>query len=782
MPKIPRIPHFATRAVLILLVIAHVPLHAQSAPGSGWSSFGVLPFRGYDPAIVKTPGRYVLYYTVIPPGDSQNSSNPQGRAFSTDLKTWTIDTGDICATSGDLCLFGPGSPVGTLARISEPIYLPDGRLRALANTGLVNGQVGFSMVSSDGVTWKQEPGYRFTPDPTSVFKVTQLGATSYAYLPDGTLRMYFVAHAVPGSTGTPAWYNNCFGGCGVTLSATSKDYGLTWVQDPGVRINPLVQGPVSVGSSFNNMNVTSVTTTENGKTVYRIYSPSLGDGIVSYVSEDSLNFTLEGRIPAPETDPRAMVLPDGRIWFCIDPDGVLETLVFGPQTFTVGSVRADVGRSPISGFSLPFQSASLNVTGTSAAPVGFSAVIGDSDVQQPFQPQYYSFSPAGGNTSLSTAVNYNGPSTYSDSQLTIHAQAGGAIAVGGIYCMTQALGKPGSSVFCQSAAPALPMNNLSFTLLAGSAPSSQVSNILLSGGNGYPFSLASSVPWATVTATGGIAPLPLTIMVDPSGLTPGAYTGTITITAEGVTELITIKAVVAGGPAIRGIADAASGGTSLASNGFASIYGQGFSGSSINWSPTSALPTSLGGAKVQVGGKDAFISYAGFGQINILLPPDLAPGLSVLTLTTPAGSATSTVNVLPANPQWFTYSVGSAIWIAGLIANTSTLIAPTGIFGAGCCRAAKTGDYIELFANGLGPTSPAAPAGVVLTAAYPIPDLSRVKVTIGGVDAPVLYAGLVGAGLYQLNVLVPTGIGSGDLPVIMTISGQVAKTATLNFQ
>ena len=778
----PRISRLITSAGLIFLISIHLPLHAQNAPGSGWSSFGVLPFVGYDPAIVKTPGGgYVLYYTVIPPGGSENGTNPEGRAFSKDLKTWTVDTSNICATSGDLCISGPGSPVGTLARFSEPIYLPDGQLRAVGNTGLVNGQVGFSMVSSDGVTWKQEPGYRFTPDQSSIFKVKQLGATSYAYLPDGTVRMYFNAQVVPGSAGTPSYYD-CFN-CGITLSALSRDYGLTWVQDPGVRINPLVHGPVSGCCFFNNLNVTAVTTTENGKTIYRIYSPSTGNGIVSYISEDSLNFTLEGRIPAPENDPRAMVLPDGRIWFLIDPNGILETLVFGPQAFTVNTVRAEVGRMPVSGFSAPFQSAVVSVIGTSTTPVSFSAVVGRGTIGQPFLPKYYSFSPPGGNPSLSTVMSYSGPSNYQpDSQVTIHAQSGDTIAVGAVYCMTESLGIPGASTFCQSTVPALPMNKLSFSLLAGSAPSSKVSNILMLGGVGYPFSVASSVPWATVTAPSAIAPAPLTITVNPSGLTPGTYTGTITITAESVTELITINAVVAGTPLISGVTDAASGGPSLTPNAFATIYGLGFSSGALGWSPTSALPTTLGGATVQIGGKDAFMSYASFGQLNILVPPDLAPGSSTVTVTTPAGSASATVNVLPANPQWFTYSVGSATWIAGLIANTSTLIAPQGVFGTGCCRAAKTGDYIQLYANGLGATSPAAPAGVVLTAAYPIPDLSQVKVTIGGVDAPVLYAGLVGAGLYQLNVLVPSGIRSGDLPVVMTIGGQATKTATLNFQ
>jgi hypothetical protein len=387
-----RFSKFVTSAGLILLVLAHLPLHAQSAPGKGWSSFGILPFHGIDPAFIKTPDGYVVYYFVYEPGTPESAKLKEGRAFSKDLKTWTIDTSDICATSGDLCTSGPGSAVGTMASFSGVIYLPDGRYRSVGSGSLLpNGQIGYSIVSSDGLTWKQEPGYRLMPDQSSIFKVTQLGSKSYVNLPDGTVRMYLTVQLVPGTSGTPSWYNNCFD-CGITLSALSKDYGLTWVQDPGVRINPLVHGPVAVGSQFNNTNVAAVTTTENGKTIYRIYSPSVGDGIVSLISEDSLNFTLEGRTLAPENDPRAMVLPDGRIWFCIDPGGILETLVFGPQTFTVDSIRADVGRLPVSGFSAPFQSATLTVTGASATPVSFSAVLGNRSYTDPFQPKYYSLS------------------------------------------------------------------------------------------------------------------------------------------------------------------------------------------------------------------------------------------------------------------------------------------------------------------------------------------------------------------------------------------------------
>lgn len=111
-------------------------------------------------------------------------------------------------------------------------------------------------------------------------------------------------------------------------------------------------------------------------------------------------------------------------------------------------------------------------------------------------------------------------------------------------------------------------------------------------------------------------------------------------------------------------------------------------------------------------------------------------------------------------------------------------VAPVGTFGPGASRSAKAGDYIALYANGLGATSPAAPAGAVLTTAYALDDLSRVKITIGGYDVPVLYAGLAGAGLYQINIQVPSGfLGTGELPVLMMVSGQPTQgCVTLNFQ
>src|SRR5438309_684258 len=85
------------------------------------------------------------------------------------------------------------------------------------------------------------------------------------------------------------------------------------------------------------------------------------------------------------------------------------------------------------------------------------------------------------------------------------------------------------------------------------------------------------------------------------------------------------------------------------------------------------------------------------------------------------------------------------------------MLAPTGALGSGALsRPAKSGDILELFATGFGPTSPMPPAGQVFFGAYPT--ATPVRVMIGGTNAIVLWAGLTAAGLYQLNVTVPAGL------------------------
>jgi adhesin/invasin len=57
-----------------------------------------------------------------------------------------------------------------------------------------------------------------------------------------------------------------------------------------------------------------------------------------------------------------------------------------------------------------------------------------------------------------------------------------------------------------------------------------------------------------------------------------------------------------------------------------------------------------------------------------------------------------------------------------------------------------------------------------------------VSVTIGGVPAQVLFAGLTPgfAGLYQVNALVPAGVTPGSqVSIVITAAGQQSKTVTI---
>ena len=63
------------------------------------------------------------------------------------------------------------------------------------------------------------------------------------------------------------------------------------------------------------------------------------------------------------------------------------------------------------------------------------------------------------------------------------------------------------------------------------------------------------------------------------------------------------------------------------------------------------------------------------------------------------------------------------------------------------------------------------------------PEASMPEVRIAGVQAQVLYAGMIFAGLYQINIQVPPDLPDGDLPVVLRIGGQDTQAnAVLSFQ
>jgi uncharacterized protein (TIGR03437 family) len=58
------------------------------------------------------------------------------------------------------------------------------------------------------------------------------------------------------------------------------------------------------------------------------------------------------------------------------------------------------------------------------------------------------------------------------------------------------------------------------------------------------------------------------------------------------------------------------------------------------------------------------------------------------------------------------------------------------------------------------------------------------QVSIGGTNAKVLFAGLSpgSVGLYQIDVQIPTGVSTGNVPLVVTQAGVASNTVTVPVQ
>jgi uncharacterized protein (TIGR03437 family) len=204
-----------------------------------------------------------------------------------------------------------------------------------------------------------------------------------------------------------------------------------------------------------------------------------------------------------------------------------------------------------------------------------------------------------------------------------------------------------------------------------------------------------------------------------------------------------------------------------------SIYGSNLANTTAVWNGN--FPTSLGGVSVTIDNKPGYLWLVSPGQINLQAPDDTATGPVRVAVTTPNGTVSSTVTLTGVGPS---FSLLSAKYAAGVIltsngsgaygGGTYDLLGPSGAFSFST-RPVKAGETIELYGVGFGPTNPHVAAGGAFSGAAPT--ANTVTVTIGGVQATVLFSGITSAGLYQFNVVVPSGAGSGDQLLQATVNG-----------
>ena len=193
----------------------------------------------------------------------------------------------------------------------------------------------------------------------------------------------------------------------------------------------------------------------------------------------------------------------------------------------------------------------------------------------------------------------------------------------------------------------------------------------------------------------------------------------------------------------------------IAPNTWVEIKGANLSkpGDTRIWQPIDfvkgQLPTALDGVSVTMNGENAFVYYISPTQVNILTPPDAMQGSIDVVLTNNTSSSVAALSqAQPISPSFFVFNGGP--YVAATHVN-GALLGPASLF-PGSSTPATPGETVVLYANGFGPTSaevvPGSSAQSGTLATLPV-------VTIGGISAQVLFAGLVSPGEFQFNVVVP---------------------------
>jgi uncharacterized protein (TIGR03437 family) len=247
----------------------------------------------------------------------------------------------------------------------------------------------------------------------------------------------------------------------------------------------------------------------------------------------------------------------------------------------------------------------------------------------------------------------------------------------------------------------------------------------------------------------------------------GQPTGDRIHTAE-----LTVSPAGAGGtpPAINsgGVVNGASFQPGIVSGSWVSIFGSNFTSARRDWEgliQNGIFPTELEGIRVHINEKPAAIHFVSPGQINVQVPDDTATGIVNVEVTTPGGRTTATANLEQIRPGLFGTDTAARRYVAATIGGIF-LGNPADVPGT---RPVRPGEIIELWGTGFGPTQEARPAGRIVT--QPSPVTAPVRVRVGGVEVTPEFAGLVGAGLYQVNMRVPETLADGAHTVSIIVGG-----------
>jgi uncharacterized protein (TIGR03437 family) len=231
---------------------------------------------------------------------------------------------------------------------------------------------------------------------------------------------------------------------------------------------------------------------------------------------------------------------------------------------------------------------------------------------------------------------------------------------------------------------------------------------------------------------------------------------------------------------VGGLVNAASDAQTAAAGSIISVFGDNL-GSSLTTATGYPLPTTLGGTSFQIGTLAAPLYMTSCSQVNLQIPWRASGQVNVTATVGGLVSTGETITIVPFAPGIFSLNQAGSGQGAVEIAATGQLAAPLADAGV----PVKPGQYIAIFATGLGPVSNEPATGSAALSDPLSSTLTVPIVTIGGAAAKVVYSGLAPgfAGLYQVNALVPDGAPTGDsVNLLISMGGVESNTVTIAVQ
>jgi uncharacterized protein (TIGR03437 family) len=223
----------------------------------------------------------------------------------------------------------------------------------------------------------------------------------------------------------------------------------------------------------------------------------------------------------------------------------------------------------------------------------------------------------------------------------------------------------------------------------------------------------------------------------------------------------------------------------VAAGSIASTFGTNLASSTAGAGAV-PLPTTLGGATMRINGLAVPKFFASANQVNIQIPWELAgqakTGLSDSVAGVSGGG--ELVNLATFGPGLFsTNQAGTGQGAILIFGSGGAVAAPVGMFPGS--RPANRGEFIEIYATGLGPVTNQPASGAAASGSPLSHTVTAPSITIGGIPALVTFSGLAPGfvGLYQVNAQVPATAPVGSaVSVVLTIGGVSSNTVTIAVQ